>query len=285
MANLLGLYEKALPFGMNWLEKLAVTKALRFDYMEISIDESKERLQRLHWDNSEKSQLVRAMEKTEMPIMSMCFSGHRRYPLGSRDESVRQHALELMEKAIEFAYRLGIRVIQLAGYDVYYEEHGKDTERYFMEGLKRSVAMAEKYQVMLAMEIMDTPFLNSIQKYMHYDKEIGSPWLAVYPDLGNLSAWNNIVETELEVGKTRIVGVHVKETQKVTDNFAGKFRDVPFGEGTVDFHAAFTKLKALAYGGPFLLEMWGENMENPLGEIARSRQFVIDRLAACGFAY
>ena len=74
----------------------------------------------------------------------MCFSGHRRYPLGSRSEETRLRALDLMEKAIEFASEMGIRVIQLAGYDVYYEQHGEDTLAYFIEGLKKSVAMAAK---------------------------------------------------------------------------------------------------------------------------------------------
>jgi hexulose-6-phosphate isomerase len=189
-----------------------------------------------------------------------------------------------MKKAVEFASYLGIRVIQMAGYDVYYEEHGDDTRLNFIEGLKKSAAIAEKHQVMLGIEIMDTSFLNSIQKYMVYDKEVASPWLGVYPDIGNLSAWNNNVEQELELGRTRMVGVHVKETLKVTDSLAGKFRDVPFGAGTVDFVGAFQKLKALNYTGPLLIEMWGDNIDNPMEEITRSRQFVLEKMRAGGFS-
>jgi len=283
MKNLLGLYEKALPKDMDWTTKLVTAKKLGFDYMEISIDETDERLARLDWAPQEKWKLLQDMKNLHMPITSMCFSGHRRYPLGSRNKEVREKALELMEKAIKFASDLGIRIIQLAGYDVYYEEHGEDTLAYFIEGLQKSVAMAAKYQVMLAIEIMDTTFLNSIQKYMIYDNLINSPWLAVYPDIGNLSAWNHDVEAELALGYSRTVAVHVKETKNVTDNFPGKFRDTPFGTGDVEFVPIFKKLSALGYTGPFLIEMWADTFANPLAEIARSKDFVLEKLKEGGF--
>ena len=50
------------------------------------------------------------------------FSGHRRYPMGSNDPVLEEKSLELMKKCIELAQDLGVRTIQLAGYDVYYEE-------------------------------------------------------------------------------------------------------------------------------------------------------------------
>lgn len=283
MDNLLGLYEKALPNKMNWYDKLYYAKNLGFDFMEISIDESDDRLQRLYWDNGEKRELRTVMEQHGMPIMTMCFSGHRRFPLGSRFADVRDKAIELMKRAISFAGDMGIRVIQLAGYDVFYEASGDDTRAFFLEGLKKSVEMAERYQVMLAIEIMDTPFLNSVQKYMYYDGLIKSPWLGVYPDIGNLSAWNNNVEYELEIGCNRMVAVHIKETRNVRENFAGQFRDVPFGEGEVNFISIFRKLNELCYRGPFVLEMWGDKLENPLAEISRSRQFVLEKLAKGGY--
>lgn len=283
MENLLGLYEKALPKEMDWFTKLGTAKELGFNFLEISIDETDEKLARLSWTKEEKGKLRAIMAELEMPIMSMCFSGHRRYPLGSRSEETRKQALALMEKAILFASEMGIRVIQLAGYDVYYEKHGEDTLAYFIEGLKKSAAMAAKYQVMLAIEIMDTPFLNSIQKYMEYDQLIQSPWLTVYPDIGNLSAWGNDVEYELELGYSRMAAVHIKETLNVTEEFPGKFRDTPFGTGHVDFVSIFKKLKKLGYNGPFLIEMWADGFADPLGEIARSRKFVLDKLTAGGF--
>ena len=283
MYNLLGLYEKALPKQMNWTEKFRSAKELGFDFIEISIDESEERLGRLEWGRQEKRQLCQAMEDSQIPLLSMCFSGHRKYPLGSRDPMVRRKSLELMQKAVNFAGDLGIRVIQLAGYDVYYEEPGTDTREMFVEGLKICAGMAARRQVMLGIEIMDTPFLNSITKYLEYDRIVNSPWLAVYPDIGNLSAWGNDVSAELELGLSRIIGIHVKETLRVSDVCKGQFRDVLFGTGEVDFLQIFRKLKALHYQGPFVMEMWGDTLPEPLVEIKRSREFVLEKFREAGF--
>lgn len=94
-----------------------------------------------------------------------------------------------MTKAIRLARDLGIRTIQLAGYDVYYEEHDEGTQQRFAEGLAWAVEQAAAAQVMLAVEIMDTAFMNSISKWKKWDEMLSSPWFTVYPDVGNLSAW------------------------------------------------------------------------------------------------
>ncbi len=61
----------------------------------------------------------------------MCLSGHRRYPFGSKNPGIQKKAYEIMEKAIQFAADLGIRNIQLAGYDVYYEEADEEYKKRF----------------------------------------------------------------------------------------------------------------------------------------------------------
>lgn len=283
MENLLGIYEKALPKNIGWDIKLATAKRLGFDFVEISIDESNERLERLNWSKEKKYELVKFMQEKGVPILTMCFSGHRRYPLGSHIDSIREKALEMMQKAVEFASDTGIRVIQLAGYDVYYENSDEDTKKYFIEGLFKVVEIAQKYQVMLAVEIMDTPFINSITKYMEYDELIKSPWFTVYPDIGNLSAWGNDVEKELEKGISRIVAVHIKDTVAVTDTFCGRFKEVPFGSGCVDFEQTFKKLKSLGYKGPFMIEMWSENTEDPILEVENAKKWVEEKLKKGGY--
>jgi hexulose-6-phosphate isomerase len=137
---------------------------------------------------------------------------------------------------------------------------------------------------MLALEIMDTPFLNSISKYLVLKERLPSPWLTVYPDLGNLTAWGNDVTQELTLGIDHIVGIHVKETKRVGPDFPGAFRDVPFGAGSVDFIHCFRTLNALGYTGPFLVEMWTEKAADPLEEIARARRWVGERLTLGGYA-
>ncbi len=80
-----------------------------------------------------------AVAETGVRVPSMCLSAHRRFPLGSEDDAVRAQGLEIMRKAIQFAQDVGIRVIQLAGYDVYYQQANDETRCRFRDGLKRAL--------------------------------------------------------------------------------------------------------------------------------------------------
>jgi len=272
--HFLGLYEKALPPEWSWKKRLSTAKKLGFDYMEISIDETDERISRLYWNDKQIMELFILCKKTEMPVRSMCLSAHRRFPFGSPDKNTREKAYELMEKAILFSEAMGISVIQLAGYDVYYESSTNESKKAFFEGMKWAAKKAEKHQVMLAMEIMDTSFLNSISKHLIYEKKIKSPWYKLYPDLGNLTAWGNDVEKELEKGISSIVAVHLKDTHAVDETFPGKFKNVPFGEGCVDFVKCFRKLEKLGYKGPYLMEMWSNPEQDDIQTVTNANNFI-----------
>ncbi|MFA0196152.1 L-ribulose-5-phosphate 3-epimerase [Vibrio artabrorum] len=254
-----GLYEKALPNELSWEDKLKQTKELGFDFLEISVDESDERRSRLDWNDEEVYALRRLCEKHGIPLQSMCLSAHRKFPFGSADPAIRQQAVIHMEKAISLAYKLGIRTIQLAGYDVYYEPADKVTHQRFIEGMKLSAQLAERSGVMLAVEIMDTDYLNSLSKFEVLSREINSPYFTAYPDVGNISGWNYDIVTELKLSKPRITQIHLKDTYKVTDEYKGQFRDLVIGDGEVDFNAIFETLKETECVVPLVIEMWAQD--------------------------
>lgn len=279
--NPIGIYEKALPNKFTWEEKMIAAKKAGFDYMEISIDESDERLARLNWDDDKIDQLKSTMKSTGIIFPTMCLSGHRRFPFGSKNKEVREKAMEIMEKAISLSVKLGIRCIQLATYDVYYEESDAQTKELFLDGLKEAVKMASRAGVILAMEIMDTRFVGTIVRALHYIKEIPSPYFKIYPDMGNLSNFSNDVTAELELGLAETVAIHVKETKP------GVFKEVPFGEGNVKFVEIFTKLKELNYNGMFLIEMWADNsreytIDQAANQIKDAYHFVQDKMKLAG---
>jgi len=284
MKNPVGIYEKALPRDMSWVDRFEAARQAGYDFLELSVDETPERMARLEWSLGERLEFFRSSRECGVPVPSMCLSGHRKIPFGSAEAAVRRQAAEFMEKAIRFAGDTGIRVIQLAGYDVYYEPTTRESRERYCEGMARALEVAAQHQVTLALEIMDTTFLNSISKYLVLKERLPSPWLMLYPDLGNLTAWGNDVARELTAGIHQIVGVHVKETKPVGPGFPGAFRDVPFGEGNVDFVHCFRTLHDLGYAGPFLVEMWTEKAADPLAEIARARQWVGERLQQGGYA-
>ena len=255
----LGIYEKAMPVELSWEQRLLKAKQAGFDFVEISVDETDERRARLDWSDEEIYGLRRLTETLEMPLQSMCLSAHRKFPFGSMDDAIRQESLLIMEKAITLAYKLGIRCIQMAGYDVYYEAQSEQTHLRFIDGMQQATKMAERAGIMLGVEIMDTPYLNSLSKFEVLKRQIPSPYFMAYPDIGNISGWNHDVCTELALSQDHIVQVHLKDTLRVSGNFKGQFRDLVIGEGEVDFYAIFKTLKAINYASPLVIEMWAQN--------------------------
>lgn len=149
------------------------------------------------------------------------------------------------------------RNIQLAGYDVYYEPKTLLSREYFVENLRKCVDMAAKKLVMLSIETMDDPFINSLDKVTYYKSQVRSPWLQAYPDVGNLTAWpTNDVGRKIESNIDNIVAVHLKDTKPVGETSKGVFKRVPFGEGAVDFEACLRIFKRLGYQGSYTVEMW-----------------------------
>lgn len=255
----LGIYEKAMPTSLSWEERLIKAKEAGFDFVEISIDETDERQARLDWSDKDIYQLRRLCEKYEMPFQSMCLSAHRKFPFGSLDEDIRAESHIIMDKAITLAYKLGIRCIQMAGYDVYYETQSTETHRRFIEGMKQATKLAERAGIMLGVEIMDTPYLNSLSKFEILKREIPSPYFMAYPDVGNISGWNYDVCTELKLSRDHLVQVHLKDTLHVSETYDGQFRDLVIGEGQVDFAAIFKTLAEIDYSAPLVIEMWAQN--------------------------
>ena len=255
----LGLYEKAMP-DLSFEEKLTLTRECGFDYMEISIDESDKKLSRLD-DEKVVEEIRAAIAKTGVPILTMCLSGHRKYPLGSHEESVRERSLEIMQKAIDFAVRVGIRTIQLAGYDVYYEEGDELTRKYFEENLDKAVKMAAREGVLLGFETMETPFLDTVGKGMVHVERVNSPYLGMYPDIGNLKnaavIYGHDVAWDLSLGKSHTFAAHLKETKP------GLYRDMLFG--AADGHTEYERsLAVLCADGVrmFTGEFWYHGEEN-----------------------
>lgn len=275
-AYLLGQYEKSMPSSLSLAEKLALSRACGFDYMEISIDESDEKLARLDWGRAERLKLRAESERAGQPILSMCLSGHRRFPLGSPDAANAARALDISRKAVEFASDVGIRIIQLAGYDVYYSESSEETRRIFRENLGVTVTYAASRGILLGFETMETPFMNSCQKAMRYVDAISSPYLQVYPDIGNVrNAVGSAYLNDYAAARGHIVAAHLKETRPET------FRDVPFGTGHVDFAGSIAALYRMGVR-LFVGEFWYDGSMDAMAYARSAHDFLRDKFAQAG---
>jgi L-ribulose-5-phosphate 3-epimerase UlaE len=123
---------------------------------------------------------------------------------------------------------------------------------------------------MLGLENLDTPFVDNISKGLAIIREIDSPWLRLYPDMGNLAAAGYCPPDEVLLAKGQLLGIHIK------DALPKIIRGVAFGKGIVPFQQTFRALVQMGFWGLIGVEMWG-NMhaeKDPIACVADARKFV-----------
>ena len=208
-----------------------------------------------------------------MPFYTMALTANRYFPLGDDREEVRSQGKAIVRRAVEIASLLGIKIIQLAPYDVNGRESTGETIRSFRESLKELAGFAALNGVILSVEVMeDVPFITSVKAAREIIDELDSPYLQIYTDTGNVAALGVDPAPDLKNGGRHIVACHVK------DGRPGCCRNVPYGEGTVDFERCFEEFIRMEYRGFFILEMWSEEDEAFLPYLKTAAGFVREKI-------
>ena len=113
---------------------------------------------------------------------------------------------------------------------------------------------------------------------MDWVQKNDSPYLMVYPDSGNLTnaavaAGKNVLD-DIEIGRGHIAAFHLKET------VPGKFREIPYGTGHVDFEAIIQKAYSMGVRR-YMAEFWYVGQENWLQSIQDANAFLRGKFDAC----
>ena len=229
----IGLYEKAMRNTLTWKEKLQCAKECGYDYLEISIDATEEKINRIYMDTEEKREIMEAIFDTGIPIGSMSVSALTKYALGDPDQAVRDRGMEIAEKSIQLSSALGVRTVMIPGYDIYYGESTIETKRYFLENIRKIAEIAEREGILVGFETMENNFMNTTGKAAQYVNMVDSAYLKIYPDAGNITnaavANRHDVCEDLSLGKGKLIALHLKETKPDV------YREVPFLTGHVEF--------------------------------------------------
>ena len=99
--------------------------------------------------------------------------------------------------------------------------------------MEKVVLFAASLGVLVEMETMENAFMNTVWKAMYHVRKIRSAYLGVYPDSGNITnaavSYGSDEVQDILSGRGHISSLHLKES------CPGKFREIPYGEGHVDF--------------------------------------------------
>jgi L-ribulose-5-phosphate 3-epimerase len=271
----LGLYEKAMP-EVSWPEKLRIAKEAGYDFVEISIDASEEKIARVFSPKAERKQLVDWMYELDMPIRTLNASALTKYALGDPDPAVRGRGLEIASHAIGLAADLGVRILMIPGYDVYFKPHSDETERLFEEAIRSLSQKAAVAGVQLAFETMENDFMNTVEKGLRWVNRIGSNYLKLYPDIGNTT--NGCLPLgvdpaeDLRRGGSAVTALHLKETKP------GIYRETPYGTGHVNFPAAIAAAWSIGVRR-FVTEFWYKPDGETPAEVCQRFRALLDAAA------
>lgn len=251
--NLLGLYEKAIPLQLDWDQKFRISRENGYDYIELSIDATPPRLERLQWPAAQIDDLHRLFAKYSTRFYTMALTANRFYPLGDFDAAVRRRGVAIVKSGIDLAVKLGVRLIQIAAYDVYGKAGNAESHQNFIQSIRQCAAYAERNLVPLSLELMDIPYANTCDKLLQLIEQVDSPYLRIYYDIGNAAATEIDNAAQIKKGGKYIAAVHVK------DAVVGNCRSIPYGEGVVDFDRCAATLEMIDYAGPIVSEMWSND--------------------------
>jgi len=265
-----GLYEKALSFDWDWEKKLGAVKELGYDFMEFSVDADHK--DRLDLTDKEISLIRDTSWRLNVPLNTLALTANRYYPLGSKNDEIREEGKLLVKKAVVLAVKLGIRIVQVAAYDVFDEEGDEDTDRLFIESMIECEPFAARAGVMLAFETMDQPYAGSVERCKRLVDIVGSPWVNIYADTGNIAAGGLDFTKDILTGARHIVAIHLK------DGTPGVVRDIDFGTGIVDFDSDLKALRQIGYRGFFITEMWWKDSPGYLEKVKEASRFLREKI-------
>lgn len=274
----IGLYEKAIRDSLSWKEKLECARECGYDYLEMSIDATDEKINRIYMSKEEKKQVADAVYETGIPIHSMSVSALTKYTLGDPSEEIRDKAMKIAEKSIELAAALGIRTVMIPGYDIYFGESTVETKKYFLENVKKIAEIAEREGILVGFETMENNFMNTTGKAVQYVRMVDSAYLKIYPDAGNIT--NAAVEDkhdvcdDLSLGKGMLIALHLKESKP------GVFREVPFLTGHVEFERIIKTAWELGVRR-YVTELWDVGKEDWKEDICfanKSMRAILDKM-------
>lgn len=272
----LGIYEKALRHTGDWDQFFSEVRSAGFAFVDLSIDESPERRARLHWPQAERRMVRDAAARHNVQLGGICLSVHRAIGPGSVNPEIRREAKEIFVDAIWLCHDLGIPVLQVAGYYAYYESPDADQRNRYVECLRTALPHAARAGVILGIENVDGNDITSITAAREIVDEINSPWLQLYPDIGNIAEQQLDTTRELTRGEGRMVALHVKDVR------VGEPRRVPLGEGIADFKAAFLELARQQWCGRIMIEMWNDDALDSFETCKHAHALVTDWLQAAG---
>ena len=245
-----------LPANVKFEDGLKMIKDAGFEAVEVNTTE-KNGILNLDCKEEEAKKVAEIIRKNGLEIASLLVGQFWKYPLSSPNPEIRKKGEELLEKGIKIANWIGTDAIlvvpgvvaslsgegEIVSYDIAYKNS--------QESIKKYVELAEKYNVYICVENVWNKFLLSPLEMKNYVKEIGSEYVKVYFDVGNILIIG-FPEMWIRILGKLIKRIHLKDFKLSIGNING-FCDLL--EGDVNWPEVIKALKEIGYDSYLTAEL------------------------------
>jgi len=208
-----------------------------------------------------REEIKKASEETGLPIHGVVCNTHWAKPLSVGDQAQRDMGRAGLEGALRDAHFYGAESVLLVPGVV----RGKISyeqcwERSIAE-IRKVLPLAEELQIIIALENVWNDFLNDPNENARYLKELDSPWVKIYFDVGNAvrygppAEWVPILKNDIL--KLDVKGyAHPAEGKSPREGFKAKI-----AHDDADWPSVCAELKKIGFDGWATAEVPGGNKE------------------------
>jgi len=247
----------------RWPEEFALARSVGFGAIEFVFEG--EPLRHPLLDTAGLRRIRAEIDRTGVAVDSVCADYFMEHPFHGVSASAHAASVEVLERLVRAARTVGVRIVVVPCVDA--SSLRSPLDHAVLRGvLTACLPTLEACGVRLALEtdLPPKPFADLLDG-------LPAALVGVNYDMGNSASLGFGPADEFDAYGPRIVSVHVKDRIRNGGT-------VPLGTGDTDFGTCFTRLHALGYAGPIIIQ--GARGDDDVATAARYLAFVHDQLRA-----
>ena len=260
-----GLSGIITPAEWSYQETLQKAKDAGYEAFELSFKDDRD----TSFDSmtDEKiADMVKMAEDMEIELCAAVGSGDPRPDIMTCDEATRRQSVDDVKRILEVVKKFGIDTWLMVPGRVSEECHYDDAYYNAREALLDLAPFATDIGVRIAVEYVWNRFLLSPMEFKRFLGEIGSAYVGLYFDTGNMVI-QSYPEQWVKIVGDGIMKVHVKDFKR--EGYEWK----PLLEGDVNFPAVMEELRAIGYDDAIISEV-SPQLESLEGTAEKVRKII-----------
>jgi hexulose-6-phosphate isomerase len=242
------------PKGMSFTDGLKLLRQAGYDGVELWLGDRP--WFQMKTTDTEVRALLSQLNDAGLAVSNVANSLDWDENISDRNPAKREAAFAHIERQLEAAQLLKTdAILTVAGVvtaEVPYNEVYKRT----VDGLQRLAPIAEKARVRIGVENCNSEqrFLLSPREFQTFLRDVGSPWVGIHLDVGNIHD-TGFAEQWIEIHGPQITRIHLKDVHKQRGRCGNQSVYTNIFLGDNNWPAIMQAMKKVGYDGWLIAEM------------------------------